>query len=441
MTTSQTARSDARPGPAVGIGLGVGRMDPEAKARDLRKMKSLATGLLLAATVVFLLARWWESADGPTWIAYVRATAEAAMVGALADWFAVTALFRRPLGLPIPHTAIIPTKKDVIGGSLGDFVGENFLSETVVRDKLARVGVSARVGSWIGQRANADRVTAELATAARGVVTVLRDEDVQEVVDQVLVRKLMERRVGPPLGAVLAGVLADGSHHRLVDLVIDRAYDWVSDNQEMVLRVVSERAPAWSPRFVDDLIAGRVFTEVRTFAFAVKTDPEHPLRQAVDRFLDEFASDLQTDETTIERAEKIKQQIVAHPDVQRFIGGAWGVVKGLILDAAADPSSALRLRVRDGLLSLGTRLTSDDTLSSKVDGWLADAAGYVVRHYRDEITTLITDTVERWDAEETSRKVELQVGRDLQFIRINGTVVGALAGLAIYTVSTLLFPV
>ncbi len=218
-------------------------------------------------------------------------------------------------------------------------------------------------------------------------------------------------------------------------------YDWVSENQEMVLRVVSERAPAWSPRFVDDLIAGRVFTEVRTFAFAVKTDPEHPLRQAVDRFLDEFASDLQTDETTIERAEKIKQQIVAHPDVQRFIGGAWGVVKGLILDAAADPSSALRLRVRDGLLSLGTRLTSDDTLSTKVDGWLADAAGYVVRHYRDEITTLITDTVERWDAEETSRKVELQVGRDLQFIRINGTVVGALAGLAIYTISTLLFPV
>jgi uncharacterized membrane-anchored protein YjiN (DUF445 family) len=444
VTTSQTPRTDApaaRPRPAVEIGLGIGRMDPEAKARDLRRMKSLATGLLLLASVIFLLARWWESADGPTWIAYVRATAEAAMVGALADWFAVTALFRRPLGLPIPHTAIIPTKKDVIGGSLGDFVGENFLSEDVVRDKLARVEVSSRVGGWIGQRANADRVTAELATAARGVVTVLRDEDVQEVIDQVLVRKLMERRVGPPLGTVLEGVLADGSHHRLVDLVIDRAYDWVSNNQEMVLRVVHERAPSWSPRFVDDLIADRVFLEVQTFAWAVKTDPEHPLRKAVDRFLTEFATDLQSDETTIERAEKIKQQIVAHPDVQKFIGGAWGVVKGLILDAAADPSSALRVRVRAGLLALGARLAGDEALRAKVDGWLADAAGYVVRHYRSEITTLITDTVERWDAEETSRKVELQVGRDLQFIRINGTVVGALAGLAIYTVSTLLFPV
>ncbi len=402
-------------------------------------MKSLATGLLLVAAVVFLLSRWWESADGPVWISYVRATAEAAMVGALADWFAVTALFRRPLGLPIPHTAIIPTKKDLIGESLGDFVGENFLAEDVVRDKLARVEVSARVGAWIGQRANADRITAELATAARGVVTVLRDEAVQEVIDQVLVRKLMERPIGPPLGTVLEGVLADGSHHRLVDLVIDRAYDWVSNNQEMVLRVVHERAPSWSPRFVDDLIADRVFLEVQTFAWAVKTDPEHPLRKAVDRFLDEFAADLQRDEATIERAEKIKHQIVGHPDVQKFIGGAWGVVKGLILDAAADPSSALRLRVRDGLLSLGARLTADAALRAKVDGWLGDAAAYVVRHYRAEITTLITDTVERWDAAETSRKVELQVGRDLQFIRINGTVVGALAGLAIYAVSQVLF--
>lgn len=438
--TSQTPRTDAgRDRPTVAIGLGVGRMDPEAKARDLRRMKQFATGLLIAAAVVFLLARWWESADGPVWIAYVRATAEAAMVGALADWFAVTALFRRPLGLPIPHTAIIPTKKDMIGGSLGDFVGENFLSERVVRDKLARVQVASRVGAWIGQEANADRVTAELAAAARGVVTVLRDEDVQEVIEQVLVRKLMERQVGPPLGTVLQGVLADGSHHRLVDLVIDRAYDWVSNNQEMVLSVVHERAPSWSPRFVDDLIADRVFLEVQTFAFAVKTDPEHPLRKAVDRYLDEFARDLQDDPATIERAEKIKQQIVGHPDVQRFIGGAWGVVKGLILDAAADPSSALRLRVRDALLGLGRRLSADEEMRAKVDGWLGDAAGYVVRHYRDEITTLITDTVERWDAEETSRKVELQVGRDLQFIRINGTVVGALAGLVIYTVSQLLF--
>jgi uncharacterized membrane-anchored protein YjiN (DUF445 family) len=423
----------------VEVGLGFGHIDSATRAKDLQKMKRLATGLLLVATVIFLVSRWWEVNDGPTWIGYVRAMAEAGMVGALADWFAVTALFRRPLGLPIPHTAIIPTKKDMIGDSLGDFVGENFLSEDVVRDKLARVEVSSRVGAWIGQEANADRITAELATAARGVVTVLRDEDVQDVIEQVLVRKLMERPIGPPLGTVLQGVLADGSHHRLVDLVCDRAYDWVRDNQEMVLRIVHERSPSWSPRFIDDLVADKLFMEVHNFAGAVKDDQEHPLRKAIDRFLIEFATDLQRDPDTIERAEKIKQQIVSHPDVQKFIGQAWGTVKGLILDAAADPSSALRVRVRDGLVSFGTRLTSDPELRGKLDGWLADAAGYVVRHYRGEITTLITDTVSRWDAEETSRKVELQVGRDLQFIRINGTVVGALAGLVIYTVGQLAF--
>jgi uncharacterized membrane-anchored protein YjiN (DUF445 family) len=427
--------------PRVTVGLGLGSMDEQMRARDLRKMKSLATGLLLAATVVFLLARWWEVNDGPAWIGYVRAAAEAGMIGALADWFAVTALFRRPMGLPIPHTAIIPTKKDALGDSLGDFVGQNFLAEPVVRDKLARIDVSRRVAEWIGQEANADRVTAELATAARGVVTVLRDDDVQEVLEQLVVRKLMETPVGPPLGAVLGNVLADGSHHRLVDLVCDRAYDWVVANQETVLRIVHERAPGWTPRFVDELVADRVFLEVQNFAWAVKTDAEHPLRKAVDTFLVEFAVDLQRDAETIERAERVKQQIVGHPEVQRFIGRAWSVAKAMILDAAADPSSALRLRVRDGLVAFGNRLAGDAELRGKIDGWLADAAGYVVRHYLHEITTLITDTVERWDAAETSRKVELQVGRDLQFIRINGTVVGALAGLLIYTVANLLIGV
>ena len=213
---------------AVEVGLGVG--GPTDKARDLRRMKTLATGLLLGAAVIFLLARWGEAAGAPGWVGYVRATAEAAMVGALADWFAVTALFRHPLGLPIPHTAIIPRKKDQIGDSLGDFVGENFLAEDVVRDKLGRVEVARRVGEWIGQVPNADRVTAELATAAK------------EVIDQVLVRKLLERPAGPPLGAVLEGVLADGAHHRLVDLVCDKAYDWVTENHTTVLRVV-ERLP------------------------------------------------------------------------------------------------------------------------------------------------------------------------------------------------------
>ncbi|MFD1151382.1 DUF445 domain-containing protein [Saccharothrix hoggarensis] len=399
-------------------------------------MKLVATGFFLAATVIFVVALLFED-GGPAWIGYVRAAAEAGMVGALADWFAVTALFRRPLGLPIPHTAIIPTRKDTFGDALGSFVGTNFLSESVVRDKLRRVGFARRVGEWLSQPEHAERVTSELANVVKGAVTVLRDDDVQAVVEQALVRRLVDQPWGPPLGKLLGQVLTDGAHHKLVDLVCDRAYDWVRDNYDRVMGVVSDRAPSWSPKFVDSLLGDKVYNELLDFAWAVKTNVNHPMRLAVDQFLIEFAGDLRTDPATMQRAEVVKQQLVEHPDVQRLIGSAWGTAKKMLLDAAEDPSSELRTRVREGLVSFGRRLVEDESMRAKVDGWLEGAAGYVVTNYRHEITTLITDTVERWDAEETSRKIELQVGRDLQFIRINGTVVGALAGLVIYTVGQL----
>lgn len=405
------------------------------KQRGLRRMKAVATGLLVFAVIVYVFARWQENAGAGAWVGYVRTAAEASMVGALADWFAVTALFRRPMGLPIPHTAIIPTRKDALGSSLADFVGSNFLSEDVVRDKLRRAEVGERVGSWLDDPQHAERLTSELATAVRGAVRVLRDEDVQAVLEQAIVREVVARPWGPPLGRILGQVFADGSHHKLVDLVCDRAYDWVRDNYETVMRLVSQRAPSWSPRFVDSMLGDKLYSEALSFAWAVKTDPEHQMRQAVDRFLAEFAEDLQHDEKTIAKAEQIKHQVLEHPEVRNLISSAWESGKRMLLDAAEDPSSELRLRVRDGFRSLGRRLGEDPELRSKLDGWLEGAAVYVVSHYRDEITTLITDTVQRWDAEETSRKIEVQVGRDLQFIRVNGTVVGALAGVAIHALS------
>lgn len=414
-------------------------MNEQAKQRDLRRMKSVALGFLLVVTAVYAVARWQESAGAPAWVGFVRAAAEAGMVGALADWFAVTALFRYPLGLRIPHTAIIPNRKEALGASLSEFVSGNFLSEPVVRDKVRRVEFARRAAAWISDREHAERVTKELVTAARAAVTVLRDEDVQELLEEAVVKQLVQQPWGPPLGKLLGQVLADGAHHKLVDLVCDRAYDWVRDNQELVLRVVGDRAPLWSPKFVDHLVGDKVYNEVLKFAQAVKEDPQHQMRRAVDTFLAEFAHDLRYDQKTIDRAEAIKQQFLEHPEVRNLIGTAWGAAKKMILDAAEDPSNELRRRVADGLVSIGNRLLRDTELRSKVDGWLEDAAAYVATHYAQEITTLITDTVERWDGVETSRKVELQVGRDLQWIRINGTVVGALAGLTIHTFSVLLW--
>jgi uncharacterized membrane-anchored protein YjiN (DUF445 family) len=409
----------------------------EEKQRALRKMKLVALGFLVGATVIFAVAWAWEANGGPAWIGYVRAAAEAGMVGALADWFAVTALFRYPLGIRIPHTAIIPNRKDVLGDSLGEFVGVNFLSEQVVREKLASVDVSRRLGEWLAQDENAERVTSELATVVRGLVTVLRDEDVQAVFEQAVTRRIVAVPWGPPIGKLMERVLADGTHRQLVDLLCDRAYEWVKENHDKFVGMVSDRAPSWSPKFVDSIVADRIYGEVMSFAWALKTEPEHPMRQAIDRFLIGFAEDMQHDPEMMDKAERVKQQVLEHREVQNVIGSAWANIKRLLLDAAEDPSSELRKRVREGLISLGKRLSGEDALRAKVDGWVSGAAAYIVVNYRDEITTLISDTIDRWDAKETSRKIELQVGRDLQFIRINGTVVGALAGLAIYTIAHL----
>jgi uncharacterized membrane-anchored protein YjiN (DUF445 family) len=397
-------------------------------------MKAVATGLLLVALVIYAVA-WWQERSGAAWAGYVRSAAEASMVGALADWFAVTALFRRPLGLPIPHTAIIPERKDALGESLGEFVGDNFLSEPVVRDKLHRAEIASRVGTWLQEPEHAERVTSELANAAGAAVQVLRDEDVQAVIEQAVLRRVFERPWAPHLGRLLGRVLAEGSHHDLVDLICERAYDWVRDNYDMFMRVVSDRAPSWSPRFFDTMIAERIYSEVLQFAWAVKTDPNHEMRKAVDEFLVEFAHDLQNDPATQERAEGVKKRVLENPEVGRLLSSAWTTAKELLLAAAEDPSSELRSRVREGLRSLGHRLGDEPELRSKVDGWLESVAAHLVTHYRAELTTLITDTVRRWDTAETSRKIELQVGRDLQFIRINGTVVGGIAGLAIYALS------
>ncbi|WSE01686.1 DUF445 domain-containing protein [Streptomyces sp. NBC_01474] len=398
-------------------------------------MKTTATGLLLLVAVIYVLAKWGQNSGAGAWAGYVAAAAEAGMVGALADWFAVTALFRRPLGLPIPHTAIIPTKKDQLGVSLGEFVGENFLSSDVVRQRLRAVGIGGRLGTWLAEPEHADRVTAELATALRGALTVLRDSDVQAVVGEAITRRADAQEVAPGIGKLLEKVVADGGHKRAVDLICARAHDWLVRHGDSVMDAVQGGAPGWTPRFVDRKIGDRVYKELLRFVTEMRDMPEHPARGALDRFLGDFASDLQSDTDTRARVERLKSEIIARPEVQDLIASTWSAVRAMIVAAAEDERSELRLRVRASLLSLGRRMATDRRLQDKVDGWVEGAATYVVTTYRKEITSLITDTVAGWDAEHTSKKIEAHIGRDLQFIRINGTVVGSLAGLAIYAVS------
>ncbi len=406
------------------------------KLRGLRRMKALATGLLVAVAVVYALATWAEHSGAGAWAGYVAAAAEAGMVGALADWFAVTALFRHPLGLRIPHTAIIPTKKDQLGQSLGDFVGENFLSEQVVRDKLRSVALAHRLGHWLARPENADRVTAELATAVRGGLRVLRDADVQAVLAETITRRAEAQEISPGIGRLLEKTVADDGHRRFVDLMCAQAHDWLVKHRDAVLAAVEGGAPGWTPRFVDRRVGDRVYRELLRFVTEMRDAPDHPARGALDRFLADFAHKLQHDEETRARVERLKSDFLGRPEVQELIASAWANVRAMILTAAEDERSALRRRARSAILGIGSRLATDDGLRAKLDGWVADATVHVVSGYRAEITSLISDTVAGWDAHTTSRKIELHIGRDLQFIRLNGTVIGSLAGLVIHAVTS-----
>lgn len=417
--------------------------DPEADAERqvaLRRMKVVALSFLVGATGIFLACRWAQ-AQGvtATWVGYVGAAAEAGMVGALADWFAVTALFKHPLGIPIPHTAIIKRKKDQLGEGLGTFVRENFLSAPVVETKLRDAQVPGRLGKWLSEASHAERVATETATVLRVLVELLRDEDVQHVIDRMIVRRIAEPQWGPPVGRVLATLLAENRQEALIQLLADRAFQWSLNAGVVIQRVVERDSPSWSPRFIDHLVGDRIHRELMDFTDKVRRNPEHELRRSATRFLFEFADDLQYDPDTIARADAIKEQLMARDEIANAAATAWKTLKRLVLEGVDDPSSALRTRIADAVVRIGESLRDDADLRDKVDNWMVRAAQHLVSEYGVEITAIITETIERWDAEEASRRIELHVGRDLQFIRINGTVVGALAGLAIYAVVQLLF--
>jgi uncharacterized membrane-anchored protein YjiN (DUF445 family) len=407
-----------------------------ARRRDLRRMKGFAGALLLLAAAVYVAAHRAEADGAGAWVGFVVAAAEAAMVGGLADWFAVTALFRRPLGLPIPHTELVPARKDALGESLADFVGTHFLAEDVVRERLRQVGVAGRVGAWLAAPANAARVTAEAATLLRGALTVLSDEDVQDLLERTVVRRMGDVPVGPPAGRLLGGIVDDGAHHGLVDAVADHAVHWLAAHRPDVERLVSRQAPSWSPRLLDDLVAAKVSSEVLRFATAVRDDRDHPLRASLDAWLAALAVDLRTDPETMARADALMRRFLDHPQARTAMKELGATVRRVVLEAVDDPESDLRLRVRGLVADLGRRLADDGALRGKVDGWVGDAAAHVVVNYRGELTTTISQTVRRWDGHEAARRIELQVGRDLQFVRVNGTVVGALVGLVLHGVAT-----
>lgn len=405
------------------------------RRRALRRMKLLATSLLAVAAVIFAVS--FALQDRYPWLEFVRAAAEGAMVGALADWFAVTALFRHPLGLRIPHTAIIPTRKDEIGESLGEFVETEFLSDDVVAARLAAYDVSGAVARWLTEPGNAQRVVAEASGAVVGVAGLLDDDRMREAVESVVRTHVIEPEWAPPIGRLGVRILASGGHHGAVDLLLDRLDDWLVIHPDALSNLVSGRLPSWLPSFVDRLVDDRVYQELRRFVAEVRHDPGHRARRALDGYLAELSDRLQHDPATIAELEAAKARAFDDPRIRELAAAAWAAARSAAVEALSDPDSVLRQRASAALADAAAHVAADPQLRASLDERISGAARYLVSTYRHDIASVITETVRGWDAAETTDKIETQVGRDLQFIRINGTVVGALAGLAIYTIATL----
>jgi uncharacterized membrane-anchored protein YjiN (DUF445 family) len=408
-------------------------LDAERR-RGLRQMRLVALSLLVFAAIVFLATL--RVADQGFW-GFVHAGAEASMVGAMADWFAVTALFRHPLGIPIPHTALIPRRKDMLARSLQDFMGENFLREDIIRDRVLSAQVSDRLARWLLEPANARRVVDEASHVTTLGLQRMRDETVAEIVEEAVIPRLREEPISPVAGSLLGEVVRDKAHYGLVDLALGEFHRWLTDNPETFSRVLEERAPWWAPHQVNDLVITRVHKEALKWVAEIRDNPQHQARVALDDLLADLADDLLHDEATMERAERLKVRILDHPQLMETVLSLWRAFRAALIAALKDPEGALRTRVQSELERFAQRVVSEKNLRDRLDGYVADLAAFAVNRYGTELTAVISHTINRWDGKETASRIELFVGRDLQFIRINGTIVGGLVGLVIHAVAVL----
>jgi uncharacterized membrane-anchored protein YjiN (DUF445 family) len=400
------------------------------RERALKTMKRWATGLLVLATVVFIIAKLFEARY--PWLGVVVATAEASMVGALADWFAVTALFKHPMGIPIPHTAIIPARKDRVGITLGMFVQRNFLNRDVIAQRLTSLRPAERISQWLMEPESVRSVSRQLARAASAGANVLRDEDVDNLIGSAILNRVRETPVAPLIGRFLALLTADNRHQALLDQVIRLTAKGLTENQDLIRERVDKESPWWVPGAVDDKITRRIVGALENTLKDVNENPEHPLRLRFDTAIDEFIVKLQASPEVILKAEKIKEEVLNAEAVKQLSGAIWRDAKSKLSRYADSPDEVNTDAIERGLRGLGQAIQNDPALMAKIDQWIVDAAIAVIERYQDEVGELIASTVKRWDPIATSRRIELAIGRDLQFIRINGTLVGGLAGMLLY---------
>lgn len=402
-------------------------------------MKLIATGMLVAMAGLYLAARHFE-AFHPA-IGFAKAFAEAAMVGGLADWFAVTALFRHPLGLPIPHTAIIPRNKDRIGDTLAQFLKDNFLTPAVVARRMRHMDVAAAAGRFLADpdHGGAGRLREGASRLLADILESLDDNRLGGMAKSAIANRIRALEVSPLLGQSLEAAMAEGRHVPLLDGIINRASLIVASNEEIIRDMVHERAGRilrWTG--LDENVADALITGLNKLLYDMADYPDHPLRLRVNEMLADLAYDLQRDPEMQAKVAGLKEEIVDNPAMQRWIDGLWQQARGSLLRAARDPDRAMAGKFGEALRQLGTTLQQDAALRDTINRFARRAMVGATASYGDNIVRLVSDTVRGWDAGRVTERVENAVGRDLQYIRINGTLVGGLVGLGLHALDLVL---
>jgi uncharacterized membrane-anchored protein YjiN (DUF445 family) len=441
MTSLQTRTDDAargrpststRPGPSSAPPV----REEAQRIHRLRAMKRRATGLLVVMAVAFVVITVFGDSTG--WSGYLQAAVAASLVGGVADWFAVTAVFRHPLGVPIPHTAVIVERKDKFGETLGAFVQENFLSSHAMTARLREAHLARRLGEWLADPVHAETVAHHVADAAVQLADTLRDEDVQGVLHEQVRRGLETVPLAPLAGKVLRGATAEGRHQELLDTVLRGVGRSLDEHRETLRSRFEEESPWWVPTAIDHRIFDRLLDGLCSFFDSINADPHHELRSRLDDWIEQLAGRLEQSPEYRARGEELKGELLDHPELRDWLGSLWIDAKAALRSQAADADSELRQRLADAIVATGRRVRDDPALAEKVDDVLEWGIRYVGENFHAEIAGLVSGTLARWDAEETSRKLEILLGPDLQFIRINGTVVGGLVGLGIHFVGNVL---
>jgi len=403
-----------------------------------RRMRVLATAMLAAMAALFIAAANLDDDPAGFW-SFVKAFAEAAMVGGIADWFAVTALFRHPLGLPIPHTAIIPKNKDRIGGALASFLRTNFLIPSVVARRMSRMDVAAAAGRFLANPPAEGRIRQGASRLLADVLEALDEDRLGGMVKGAVANRLRNAEIAPLLGRALAATISDDRHVPLLDNLVAWAGRALDANEELIRQMVQERAN-WVLRLagLDAKLADGIVEGLRKLSFDMALDPAHPVRKQAEEGLVSLAWRLQNDPATQARVESWKTALIENQAVTDWLGGLWEATRAGLLKAARDPDAMMASKFGEALQQLGETLQNDPRLAKAINQFARRAAAGIASAYGDQLVRLVSDTVKSWDATTVSTRLEAAVGKDLQYIRINGTVVGGLVGLIIHAVEVAL---